>query len=420
MNAEASGLEIMEKMRIREDPKRDEAGEHLAARSLFTRESFWDERVFQKEHERFFFRSWLNVGREEQIPDPGDFFTREIENESLLFVRGRDRRVRGFYNVCRHRGTRIVDATEGTKLRTIVCPYHAWTYSTEGTLVGAPHTDHLVDFRKEDYGLHPFAVEPWGGFLWANLDDRATPLKKEMKPFFSRVKRFPLIDLRLGARKVYEVEANWKILAENYSECYHCAPIHPELNRITHYMSGSNTAYFTREPRAPNFSGGHMDFAKDYTSMVSSGYTKRPPLKGMTEQDRRGVMYYYVFPNMLFSLHPDYLMVHRLWPRSPSHTTIECDWYFDGDVMKHKEFDASDAVDLWDLINRQDWSVCQRTQKGTHSRSWEGGRFSGQEPQVHDFEKYVAQRMGEPRDKKARKPEAGSQIRSKSPRRRNA
>ena len=419
MNAEACRLEIMEKMTIREDPKRDEAGEHLAARSLLTRDSFWDERVFREEQERFFFRSWLNVGRVEQVPRAGDFFTREIGDESLLFVHGDDRIVRGFYNVCRHRGTRIVDAGEGTKLRTLVCPYHAWTYSNEGALVGAPHTDHLVDFKKEDYGLRGFAVERWGGFLWANLDDRVPPLTKEMKEFFSRVERFPLEDLRLGTRRIYEVEANWKILAENYSECYHCAPIHPELNRITHYMSGSNTAYFTREPRAPNFSGGHMDFAKDYTSMVTSGYTKRPPLSGMTQRDRRGVMYYYVFPNMFFSLHPDYLMVHRLWPRSPSHTTIECDWYFDGEVMKGTEFDGSDAVDLWDLINRQDWSVCQRTQQGTHSRSWEGGRFSGQEPQVHDFEKYITQRMREPRTTRASKARVGSTRRSNS-RRRNA
>ncbi|HEX9567857.1 MAG TPA: SRPBCC family protein, partial [Thermoplasmata archaeon] len=196
----------------------------------------------------------------------------------------------------------------------------------------------------------------------------------------------------------YEVEANWKILGENYSECYHCAPIHPDLNRITHYTSGAYTAYLTREPRARNFNGGFMEFSKDYTSMVWSGYTKRPPLKGTTEEDRHRVDYYFVFPHMFFSLHPDYLMVHRLWPRSPTHTTIECDWYFDADVMKQPDFDPSDAVDLWDLINRQDWSVCERTQKGTHSRSWKGGRFSAQESQVHDFEKYIAKRMKESGD----------------------
>src|SRR5439155_684778 len=173
----------------------------------------------------------------------------------------------------------------------------AWTYSVEGKLVGAPHTEPLVDFRREDYGLHSFRTGTWGGFVWANLDDLASDLPEEMGEFFSRFRRFAFEDLRLGARKTYEVEANWKILGENYSECYHCAPIH-------------------------------------------------------------------------------------------------------ADVMKQPDFDPSDAVDLWDLINRQDWSVCERTQKGTHSRAWKGGRFSAQESQVHDFERYVAKRMRERIDAK--------------------
>jgi len=233
----------------------------------------------------------------------------------------------------------------------------------------------------------------------------------------SRFRRFAFEDLRLGARKTYEVEANWKILGENYSECYHCAPIHPEFNRITHYTSGSYTAYLTREPRAPNFNGGFMEFSKDYTSMVWSGYTKRPPLHGMTEEDRRRVDYYFVFPHMFFSLHPDYLMVHRLWPRSPTHTTIECDWYFDAGVIKQPDFDPSDAVDLWDLINRQDWSVCERTQKGTHSRAWKGGRFSAQESQVHDFEKYISKRMKEPIDsEEGHRPRQSPRRRGRRPR----
>src|SRR5439155_375474 len=211
----------MEKTEIPKGGAHVEPGEHLSASTLLTGESFWDEATFREELERFYFRSWLNVGRSDQIPNPGDFF------------------------------------------------------------------------------------------VWANLDDRASELPEEMGEFFSRFRRFEFENLGLGARKTYEVEANWKILGENYSECYHCAPIHPDLNRITHYTSGAYTAYLTREPRARNFNGGFMEFSKDYTSMVWSGYTKRPPLKGMTEEDRRRVDYYFVFPHMFFSLHPDYLMVHR-------------------------------------------------------------------------------------------------------------
>src|SRR5437667_4078837 len=170
----------MEKTEIPKGGAHVEPGEHLSASTLLTGESFWDEATFHEELERFYFRSWLNVGRSDQIPNPGDFFVREIGNESLLFIRGEDREIRGFYNVCRHRGTRIVGVAEGQKLGSLVCPYHAWTYSVEGKLVGAPHTEPLVDFRKEDYGLRSFRTGTWGGFVWANLDDRAPDLPAEM------------------------------------------------------------------------------------------------------------------------------------------------------------------------------------------------------------------------------------------------
>src|SRR5881409_2871457 len=259
MNLRSTGFRAMDKTEVPKGGTHVEPGEHLSASTLLTGQSFWDETVFHEELERFYFRSWLNVGRSDQIPNPGDFFVREIGNESLLFIRGDDRNVRGFYNVCRHRGTRIVGVADGEKLGSLVCPYHAWTYSVEGKLVGAPHTEPLVDFRKEDYGLRSFRTGTWGGFVWANLDDRAPDLPAEMEEFFSRFRRFAFEDLRLGARKTYEVEANWKILGENYSECYHCAPIHPELNRITHYTAG---AYARSEEHTSELqSQSHISYA---------------------------------------------------------------------------------------------------------------------------------------------------------------
>jgi len=370
-----------------------ERGEHLSAKtppgSFYT-----DEGILRKELEEFFCRSWLNLGREEQIAEPGDFLTRDIGGESVIVVRGTDGTARAFYNVCRHRGTRLLEEAEGKKLRSIVCPYHGWTYSAEGKLVGAPHTDPLEDFRKDEYGLHPIRLESWGGFLWGNLDASARPMREELGRFLAKFDRFPVAGLRLASRKTYEVEANWKILVENYQECYHCAPVHPELNRITPYFSGEVHDYFIDGSARAPFSGGWMDFAKDYTSMTWSGYTKRPPLAGMNDDDLRRVYYYAVFPNLFFSLHPDYLMIHRTWPVTPTHSRVECEFYFEPETMARPDFDASDAVELWDLINRQDWSVCQRTQKGMKSRAWNGGRYSDQEPQVYDFDRYVMERLG--------------------------
>jgi len=390
-----------------ENPRARPGDEHLAAETPPGR-IYYDEDIFRKEQERIFERHWLNVGHVTQIPNPGDFFVREIGRESVLFLRGADGRVRGFYNVCRHRGTRLVAEEKGEKLRSIVCPYHAWSYSTEGALVGAPHMDGVEAFDKEDFGLLPIPTEVWAGFLWANLDPKARPLKESLRPLMERTKRWDLEGLRLGARRIYEVDANWKILAENYSECYHCAPVHPGLNRITPYLTGDNDAWMARgkEPRS-EVSGGFMVLDKDYTSMTVTGYTNRPPLKGMTEEDRRRIYYWVVFPNLFFSVHPDYLMIHRDWPQSPTHSRIECEWYFDADAMARPDFDPSDAVDMWDEINRQDWDICERTQLGVQSKAWKSGRFSTQEPLVYDLDKYYAEKMGLPKPKLVRKPKKG-------------
>jgi glycine betaine catabolism A len=354
---------------------------------------YWDPEVLRTEFDQFFYRNWLCAGREEQIPDRGDFFTRRVGRESVLFVRGPDGAVRGFYNLCRHRGTRVVLAAEGKGAHSFICPYHAWSYDLNGRLIGALHMKGQEDFDRKEYGLHPIRVETWGGFLWANLEPEGPDLRASLGPFFARFERFPLADLRLGARKEYEVEANWKILVENFSECYHCAPVHPSLNRLTPYLSGENDASFRQKDGRSLFSGGYMQFAKDYQSMTKSGYTSRPLIPGITKEDARRVYYYVVFPNMFFSLHPDYLMVHRSWPVSPSHSRVENEFYFTQEAMAAPGFDPTDAADLWDEINRQDWTVCELAQEGTGSRAWNGGRYSDQEELVRDFDEFVTDEL---------------------------
>jgi Rieske 2Fe-2S family protein len=356
---------------------------------------YWREDRFQQEMDRLYFHNWLNIAPEHRIARPGDYLTRSLGAENLLLVRDTEGELRGFYNVCRHRGTRLIERPDGSDLTAIVCPYHAWTYSLDGRLIGAPQTRELTDFDRKDFGLYPIQVGTWGGFVWANLDPAAPPLRHALGEFFDRYERFSIGALQLGAARTYEVGANWKLLVENYSECYHCAPVHPELNRITPYFTGENDAHFITAGPKRRFAGGYMTFAGDYTSMVRSGYTRRPPLRGMTEEDRKRVSYHVVFPNLFFSLHPDYLMIHRTWPISPVRSIVENEFYFDPTTMALPDFDPSDAVELWDEINRQDWKVCELAQQGTRSRIWSGGRYSGQESMVCDFDLFVRDQMGE-------------------------
>jgi glycine betaine catabolism A len=355
--------------------------------------AYWDPTGFAVELEFLFGRHWLCVGREEEWAEPGDFVTRSIGGEGLLFVRDAAGQLRGFHNLCRHRGTRVVPEASGRGRRTFVCPYHAWTYDWTGRLVAARHMEPREGFDRSEYGLYPVRVESWEGFVFANLDERAPALPEGLGPFFERFRRYAFRDLVRGARREYEVEANWKVVVENFSECYHCAPVHPNLNRITPYTTGANDLTFHPAEGRSLAAGGYMNFAGDYQSMTRSGYTSRPPLPGATDEDRTRVYYYVVFPNLFFSLHPDYLMIHRVWPVSPSHSRVENEFYFPGDVARRPDFDPSDAVDVWDEINRQDWNVCELAQAGAASRRWTGGPYSDRESMVRDFDEFVAEEL---------------------------
>jgi glycine betaine catabolism A len=352
---------------------------------------YWDPEVLRSELDQFFYRQWLCVGRGEEVPDTGDFVTRTIGRESILLVRDGAGAIRGYYNLCRHRGTRVVLEESGKGAKSFICPYHAWSYDVHGRLIGAPHMKGQEDFDRKDYGLHPIRVDTWGGFVWVNLEPVGPTLREALGPFFARFERFPLATLRLGGRMTYEVEANWKIIVENFSECYHCAPVHPSLNRLTPYLSGDNDAAFRAGGERSLFSGGFMEFAQDFQSMTRSGYTTRPLLPGMTAEDRKRVYYYVLFPNTFFSLHPDYLMIHHGYPLSPSRTRVENEFYFTPEAVAAPGFDPSDATGLWDEINRQDWTVCELAQQGMGSRAWNGGRYSDQEELVRNFDEFVLQ-----------------------------
>jgi Rieske 2Fe-2S family protein len=199
--------------------------------------------IFHIEKERIFCREWVAVCREEELPEPGDSRVLDVLGESILLVRNRESRIRGFYNVCRHRGARLCRAADEkpaagrvalpggvTAGRLIVCPYHQWSYDLNGALVAAPHLGSGTGFDKREYHLHPVGVETWGGFVFVHLTpSEAAPLAAQLAGIPERLARYPLDGLAIGATIRYEVQANWKILCENYNECYHCAGVHPEL-----------------------------------------------------------------------------------------------------------------------------------------------------------------------------------------------
>jgi glycine betaine catabolism A len=343
-----------------------------------------DPELFRREQEMIFYAEWLCAGREERIPHPGDYFVRNIGTESVLFVRDRDGAVRAFHNVCRHRGARLCAAESGQFDGNIRCPYHAWTYALDGRLLGASSMRGLPGFDVADYPLHPVGVAVWEGFIFFSLAAEPEPFEASHAPLLGKFTRYHLPALRMARRIDYDVRANWKLLFENYSECYHCSPIHPALVKLSPADSGEND--LTSGP----FLGGFMTVSPGYESLSVSGNACAIPVSDdLPPQDRDRVYYYSIFPNMLLSLHPDYVMVHTFWPQSHERTLIECEWLFHPDAAAHPDFNPDDGVQFWDRVNREDWHVCELSQQGISSRAYTPGPYSPRESLSAAFDREV-------------------------------
>ena len=349
---------------------------------------YTSEEVFQAELERIFYQSWLCIGREEQVRRPREYFLQPVGQESVIVLRNKSGQINAFYNVCRHRGTRMVTQEHGRFSSCVQCPYHAWTYNLDGELIGAPLMDEVDWFDKADYPLQRVAVARWEGFLFINLSRSPEPFETAFAPLIGKFSAWSLPDLRVIRRIEYDVAANWKLVVQNYSECYHCPLIHPDLVRLSPYRSGRNDLY-----EGP-FLGGYMELNHGSGSMTMSGLACAVPLSGVSPEDQERVYYYSIFPNTLLSLHPDYVMVHTLWPLSPGRTKIICEWLFHPEAMKQPDFNPNDAIDFWDMTNRQDWHVCELSQLGVSSRAYIPSPYSGQEALLAAFDRELLKALG--------------------------
>ncbi len=354
-----------------------------AAASTLPAEYYTSAGCFEREMDVLFRRMWICAGREEQLEGAGRYFLREVNGESIIVTRGASGRVRAFYNVCRHRGTRLCPGSDGVFAGSIQCPYHAWTYDLDGRLIGAPHMDDVPYFRREDYPLHAVHADTWDGHLFIDLARDPQPLARQLDDLPAKFAPWRMQDLRLGHRITYDVRANWKLIIQNYSECLHCPNLHPALNKLSHYLSGEN------EPLHAAYMGGRMDLRPGVETLSIDGKCRRDFLPGLAPEDVRRVYYYAIFPNMLLSLHPDYMLVHTLWPIAPDRTINVCEWHFHPRAFGSAPFDASDAIDFWDVTNRQDWQVCELSQAGLSSRAYTPGPYSNREDLLYAFDRMI-------------------------------
>jgi Rieske 2Fe-2S family protein len=351
---------------------------------------YTDAAIFAREQDVFTRRLWLCVGRLEEITSRGSFLTKDIAGDSILIVRAVDDCVRAFYNVCRHRGTRLASDECGQFGGSIQCPYHAWTYDYDGRLVGAPHMDGSPAFNRADFPLNAVRADVWEGFVFVSLARSGPPLGEHLGGLPAKFAAWRMGELVRAARIVYDVRANWKLIVQNYNECLHCPTLHPALNRLSHYLGGEN------EPLRPTYMGGRMDLNDGVETMSTDGRTTRACLPGLSADDRRHVYYYSVFPNFLLAPHPDYVLTHTLWPQSPSATRVVCEWLVHPSERDKPSFDPSDATGFWDMTNRQDWRVCELAQAGISSRGYQPGPYSNREDLLYAFDRLIVEALGGP------------------------
>lgn len=341
---------------------------------------------FAKEREGIFFRDWACVGRQSDIAASGDFKLVDLAGESILLVRGEDGVIRAFFNVCRHRGCQLIDSDDpecvhGRFKANIRCPYHSWTYRLDGALHLAPH----MDVEKDKYHLHQLPSDSWGGFLFVNVSASATTLTAQLGNIPQRTARYPLADLECGKRIQYSVKANWKVILENYNECYHCAGVHPELCKIVPAFRRNGGAGLDWEAGIPQRDGTN--------TFTFDGTTNRKPFPGLNEAEKERHFGELIYPNLMLSLSMDHAAVFILWPEAAERTNIECLLLFHPDEMQREDFDPTDAAEFWDVVNRQDWHICERVQRGMHARPFEHGYYAPMEDLSLDIRNYVSERI---------------------------
>jgi len=353
---------------------------------LLPRLAYVDQAVFDWEDRHFLRGGWMCVGRSEDLMEAGAQRAESAGKAGVFLVRGEEGKLRGFANACRHRGHELLRCGESKQLHIVVCPYHSWSYRLDGTLRNAPRFDEWDDFDPSANGLVELPTEEWHGLIFIDASGAAGPFAEHVRALDAIVAPYEPERLRVAAHHDYVVAANWKVLTENYQECYHCGMIHPELCMVSPPLSGENY----RVGDAGAWVGGWMELREGAQTMSLSGTSNGTALRGLDDRRRRQVAYVVIFPNVLLSLHPDYVMTHLLTPLGPNRTRIRCSWSFSPEDLERPGFDPAYAVDFWDLTNRQDWAACESVQRGLASEHYVPGRLAPDEDGVYQFITMVA------------------------------
>ena len=368
-----------------------------------------DASIFDLEKHQIFYNSWIFIGHESQIPNKGDYFVYKLLDEEIIVLRNKDNQVRAFFNVCRHRGSRVCLEEKGNASR-FSCPYHSWTYNLDGKLLAAKSLREGVD--KSKLGLHPCNIESVSGMLLLNLSDKPQSLEKLKSDLAEPFEMFGFKNLKVAAHKNYPIASNWKLAVENYQECYHCAPAHPEYS-LSHSLKIEDEPGFdeAQEKMMNNLeSCGLKDIEvnKDFSNKdpdqeqyaysryaLFDGYMTgskdgKPlaPLLGEIKEFNQGCSDFNIGPVSYFLAYCDHIVGYIFTPIS--HDQCQCDiyWLVNKDAEEGKDYDKENLMWLWDVTTYADETIIVNNQKGVNSIKYQSGPYTDKEQSTRRFIKW--------------------------------
>jgi phenylpropionate dioxygenase-like ring-hydroxylating dioxygenase large terminal subunit len=356
---------------------------------LLPREVYTSDEFFEFEREAVFGHEWLCVGREAQVPEPGDWYTCEIVDEPLLVVRDRQGELRVLSAVCRHRG--MVVAEGSGRCTKFTCPYHHWSYALDGRLLGAPAMERAAGFDKRDHGLPSLQVETWQGFVFVNFDSGASPLGPSLAELDPLLEHFELPDAAFRPGKTLpDLPWNWKIMLENFNDPYHASRLHEPMQ--TFAPSGMSDFFPWRDGM------GHISRVQHFTHLDGSfNPTMKclmPVYPALTEEERRRGMFVLVPPTLALAVVPDEVAYFVVKPQDAGAITIDIGYCFHPKALEDPMFEylfrAAEAG--VDNFNVQDVHANTMVQKGLRSRFGPRGRYSWQEATLAQLNRWLVER----------------------------
>jgi phenylpropionate dioxygenase-like ring-hydroxylating dioxygenase large terminal subunit len=361
--------------------------------------------VYEEEIRRIFLKSWLYVGHQSQIPDKGDYFLFEMAGESVIIVRDGEGRINALLNVCRHRGSRICDAPIGHEAR-LVCRYHGWTYGLDGTLRAASHMGE--GFDRSSLGLRRLQVQVFAGMVFINFDARPAPFDAIANDLAAPLRPYGLEEAKVAHRQNYPITSNWKLAVENYCECYHCAPAHPEyslghgraipaegsadlLEQVIKMAPAAGLT--THEVRHSWLNAGALGVDRGFERYAllrghktgSRDGSPVAPLLGSIRAYDGGATDLHLGPMTFGLAYCDHVVLYRFTPRGVRDTDCEITWLVNGSAQEGRDYDRASLTWLWHVTTLADKQIIERNQAGVDSRFYVPGPLSSMEDFTRRF-----------------------------------